>query len=136
MNSTIEELRDELYQGLKELLSQYDVIKISDADSEKEADAARQESGCVIWISKSTMRIPSDHIYGNCLFTVGFSIFIETNPAVEDAPDYNDVLDAVIAAVLNLPMKENGDYFKIYKAEEFTETPGNGVLTVLHPYEQ
>ncbi len=135
MNSSIENLRDNLYTGLREALSQYTVIKITDPDSEKAADAARQSSGCVIWISKSTMRIPSDHVYGSCLLAVGFSVFIETNSAVEGAPDYNDVLDDVIAAVLELPMQDNGDYYKIYKAEEFTETPGNGVLTVLHPYE-
>jgi hypothetical protein len=135
LNNAIENLRENLYTGLSEALSQYTVIKITDPDSEKAADAARLASGCVIWISKSTMRIPSDHVYGDCLFAIGFSIFIETNSAIEGAPEYNDVLDDVIAAVLDLPMQANGDYYKIYKAEEFTEAPGNGVLTVLHPYE-
>ena len=135
---TAEELRDSLYTNLASLLDteSYPLIKITDAASERLADTMRNEKGVVVWISKTSIRVPQKQVYKALYMAIGFNICVETNPQVENAPGYNETLDAVIAAILQIPRNTLGEFWTVYKAEEIAESPGNGILTVLHPYQQ
>ena len=135
---TAEELRDDLYNGLLANLDTetYPAIKITDAASERLADTMRNEKGCVVWIARTSIRVPQKQVYKNLYMAIGFTICVETNPQVENAPEYNTVLDAVISAVLKIQRNTMGEFWTVYKAEEITDAPGNGLLTVLHPYQQ
>lgn len=135
---TAEELRDSLYNSLCETLDTetYPLIKITDAASERLADTMRNEKGCCVWISRTSIRVPQKQVYKALYMAIGFTLCIETNPQVENAPNYNTVLDAVISAILQIPRNTMGEFWQIYKCEEITDAPGNGLLTVLYPYQQ
>ena len=135
--ATVENLRDTLYNGvLANINPNYPFIKITDAYSERLADDYRNEKGVSVWLSRTSIRVPQRQVRGAVYMTIGFTICIETNKQVPDAPAYNDVLDNVISAVLKIPKDPMGQYWLIYKSEEITESPGNGLLTVLFPYQQ
>ena len=89
-----------------------------------------------VWIARTSIRVPQKQVYKNLYMAIGFTICVETNPQVENAPEYNTVLDAVISAVLKIQRNTMGEFWTVYKAEEITDAPGNGLLTVLHPYQQ
>ena len=132
---TVELLRNRLFENLSQALPQYNVLMVTDRDSEKLLDATRKENGVVIWLSKTTNRVLTSRVFGGSVFNIEFGCFVETNPTIPGTPEYNDVVDAVIKAVNEMQADERGDYFSVYKAEEFDELQGNGLLTIYHPYE-
>lgn len=127
----IEALRTQLYNGLKSFLS-FPVVMITDTASERKLDTLRKDNGCVVWISKTTNRILTARVHEGSVFNIEFAVFVETNPLVKNAPNFNNVLDEVIKAVSGMEKNILGDYFSVVKTEEFNELPGNGLVTVYH----
>ncbi|NCC60972.1 MAG: hypothetical protein EOM12_08510 [Verrucomicrobiae bacterium] len=132
---TVELLRKRLFENLAQALPQYPVLMVTDRDSEKLLDVTRKAHGVVIWLSKTTNRVLTSRVFSGSVFNIEFGCFIETNPTFPGVPEYNDVVDSVIKAVNEMEADERGDYFSVYKTEEFDELQGNGLLTIYHTYE-
>jgi hypothetical protein len=147
----IDELKTELYSGLKESLDQYtdvifrddsgDVWSWASAGIEYESCANRnvkdalQNTGLAIVVCGCDKRTTIDSVSHNALRSARFPILILTNKTTSSAPNPNDVVICVEQSVLEIqsnPASDTG--WELGDGIEFN-SPGSSVLFAVHNYQ-